>query len=261
MRRSLIKSVAKVNPFNVKQFTKVYFTIPSLLNINSNNLFNTIQSTIFSNQFRFYAQKGAKGKSSGGSGNKKEFLTDVINYKDLSEKMEKFVESCKKQLSELRSSSGATPSMVENIMVTLSDDSKRPVKALASIVVKNPKCLTLNVFDKTTTGAISRGIAAENLGFNPQQINENVIDIPVPKMTKEMRENVVKNVKKVAESCKEKVRDMRRNAMTKLKGQGSASKDDIFADEQTLQALTEEVSDKIDKLVEQKEKDIMKEKL
>ncbi|EFC50029.1 predicted protein, partial [Naegleria gruberi] len=174
-------------------------------------------------------------------------------------KMDKFVQSSQKQLSELRSGSGANPSLVENVMITMNDDSKRPLKSLASIVVKNPKCLTLNVFDKTTTGAISKSIASEDLGLNPQQINENSIDIPIPKMTKEMRENVVKNAKKIAEGAKDKIRDLRRNGMTKIKAQKEgASKDDIFHDEQVLQKLTDDMITKIDNLVDQKEKEIMK---
>jgi len=247
---SLLQKCAVANavlvgtPFNV-----------AVLNCTRMN-FIAVQQT----QARFYAkhaQKPAKSGSTPSGG----FATDVLDYKDITEKMDKFVQSCQKQLNELRSGSGANPSMIENVMITMSDESKRPLKSLASIVVKNPKCLTLNVFDKTTTGAIARSIAGENLGFNPQQINDNSIDIPIPKMTKEMRENVVKNAKKAAEASKDKIRDIRRNGMTKIKAQKEgASKDDIFHDEQVLQKVTEDMIAKIDQMVEQKEKDIMKEK-
>ncbi|KAF0984461.1 hypothetical protein FDP41_000360 [Naegleria fowleri] len=234
----------------------------SLLSFNSSKtclLLSSHVSVMNSNQTCNYAGK-TPPKSTKVVAKSDGFITDAIDYKDICDKMDKIVQASQKQLAELRSSAGANPSMVENVMITLNDESKRPLKSLASIVVKNPKCLALNVFDKTTTGAIVKSILAENMGLNPQQINENSIDIPIPKMTKEMRETVLKNVKKVAETFKEKIRDIRRSAMSKLKGQKEgASKDDIFHDEQVLQKVTEDMIAKIDVLVDQKEKELMKE--
>ncbi|KAG2387062.1 hypothetical protein C9374_002097 [Naegleria lovaniensis] len=269
LTRSVQRSFSRYNTlFSSTNTRAVLGTTNTSLNINHHS-FNTCNSTTKhllvssfitdSNQVCNYAGK-TPPKSTKAVAKSDGFVTDAIDYKDICDKMDKIVQSTQKQLAELRSSAGANPSMVENVMITLNDESKRPLKSLASIVVKNPKCLSLNVFDKTTTGAIVRSILAENIGLNPQQINENSIDIPIPKMTKEMRETVLKNVKKVAETFKEKVRDIRRNAMTKIKGQKEgASKDDIFHDEQVLQKVTEDMITKIDDLVDQKEKELMKE--
>lgn len=54
------------------------------------------------------------------------------------------------------------------------------------------------------------------MGLNPQEV-DNVIEVPIPKMTKEVRENMIKVAKKSAEAIKERVRSVRRDAMQKIK--------------------------------------------
>lgn len=74
------------------------------------------------------------------------------------------------------------------------------------------------------------------MGLNPQE-SENVIEVPVPKMTKEVRENLVKNTKKSAEGYRERIRGVRRDAISKVKkqkGESGVSEDDIHKKEKEV---------------------------
>ncbi len=74
------------------------------------------------------------------------------------------------------------------------------------------------------------------MGLNPQE-SENVIEVPVPKMTKEVRENLVKNIKKSAEGYRERIRGVRRDAISKVKkqkGESGVSEDDIHKKEKEV---------------------------
>lgn len=75
------------------------------------------------------------------------------------------------------------------------------------------------------------------MGLNPQE-SDNVIEVPVPKMTKEVRENLVKNIKKSAEGYRERIRGVRRDAISKVKkqkGESGVSEDDIHKKEKEVQ--------------------------
>lgn len=150
----------------------------------------------------------------------------------------------------------ANPNMIENIKVKLEDNSTVALKNLGSIVVKNARLLSVNAFDPKNVPHIIRAINDENLGFNPQAKGDT-IDIPVPKMTQEIREKVVKMMKRTAEEAKEKIRLVRRDGIAIIKKIKNAPKDDIFKLEKEVQTLTDEYTKKVDDLLLVKEKEIL----
>lgn len=205
---------------------------------------------------RWYAQKKG-GKHGNKKGDEDEGSDEPINFdrKDLETKMAKRVDVFAYELANVRTGR-ANPNMVENIKVKLEDNSTVLLKNISSIVVKNARLLSINVFDPKNVPHIIRAINDENLGFNPQA-KGNTIDIPVPKMTQEIREKVVKMMKRTAEETKEKIRLIRRDGIAIIKKIKNAPKDDIFKLEKEVQTLTDEYTKKVDDLLLAKEKEIL----
>lgn len=169
--------------------------------------------------------------------------------------MNKHVEIYKSELSNVRTGR-ANPQLLENIKVKLDDGSTPLLKSLGAIVVKNARLLSVNVFDQKNVMLIMKAIREEDLGFNPQA-KANIIDVPVPKMTMEIRESVVKMMKRNAEEKKERIRLVRRDGMNTIKKIKNAPKDDVFRLEKEMQTITDSYIKKIDDLLMAKEKEIL----
>ena len=212
---------------------------------------------------RSYASKNNNNKK-GGSKNSNDAVDDnqdsgstpiKFDRKDFETKMTKHVDMFKNELTTVRTGR-ANPQLLENIKVKLDDGSSPALRTLGAIVVKNARLLSINVFDQKNVMLIMKAVREEELGFNPQA-KANVIDVPVPKMTMEIRENVVKMMKRNSEGAKEKIRSVRRDAMNAIKKMKNAPKDDVFKLEKEMQTVTDAFVKKIDDLVAAKEKEIL----
>jgi len=210
-------------------------------------------------QLRSYAKNDKNnkkgGKSSGGGDEEGETVPLKFDRKDFESKMTKHIELFKNELTTVRTGR-ANPQLLENIKIKLDDGSSPPLKSLGAIVVKNARLLSINVFDQKNVMLIMKSVREEELGFNPQA-KANVIDVPVPKMTMEIRESVVKMMKRNAENAKERIRGVRRDGMNAIKKIKNAPKDDVFKLEKEMQIVTDEYIKKIDDLLAAKEKEIL----
>ena len=105
---------------------------------------------------------------------------------------------------------------------------------------------------------IEKAIMAANLGFNPQN-NGEVIRVIVPTLTEERRKELVKKVKQEGEQVKVTIRNTRRTANTTIKElkDSGLPEDVIKKTEVTIQKITDEFIEKVDKYIEVKEKEIM----
>ncbi|MBZ8174304.1 ribosome recycling factor [Staphylococcus delphini] len=134
-----------------------------------------------------------------------------------------------------------------------------PVQQLASINVPEARLLVVSPYDKTSLADIEKAIIAANLGVNPTS-DGDVIRIMVPALTEERRKEIVKEVKKTGENAKVSIRNIRRDANDTLKRQekdGEISEDELRNGSDEVQKITDSSIKEIDKLVADKEKDIM----
>lgn len=134
-----------------------------------------------------------------------------------------------------------------------------PVANLAGIKTPEPQLLVIEPWDKTALKAIEQAIQASDLGITPSN-DGNVIRLPFPPLTEERRRDLVKLCKGYAEEAKIAVRNIRREANTKLERAEKAaeiSEDDLRRAEVEIQKLTDNHIKDIDEAFKRKEAEIM----
>lgn len=182
-------------------------------------------------------------------------MTDIIN--DTKSKMQKSVDNLSRELANI--SAGRANSNLLNGVTVDYYGAPTPVQQLASISVPEARLLVIAPYDKSSVGNIEKAINAANLGVNPSSDGE-VIRISVPALTEERRKDLVKEVKKIGEDAKVAVRNVRRDANDELKKQqknADITEDDLKSQTADVQKLTDDSIKEIDKLLEEKEQDIM----
>lgn len=133
------------------------------------------------------------------------------------------------------------------------------LRDLASISVADGRQLLVSPFDPQTVGPIGKGIEKANLGLHPI-VEGNVVRIPIPEMSGELRTQIVKEAKDKSEKTKIIIREQRRKAndsVKKKKSGGEISEDEQKKYEKRIQELTDEFCKKVDELFVQKERDIL----
>lgn len=180
----------------------------------------------------------------------------AFNLDEIKRRMTSAVEVLKKEFSGLRTGR-ANPHLLEPIKVD-AYGSMTPLTQVGSINAPEPRLLSVQVWDNSLVKAVEKAIRDANMGLNPA-VDGNLIRIPIPALTQERRQELVKLVKKYAEECKVALRNVRRDAMDALKEQ--EKKKQISEDEhkrlnEQVQKSTDEFVKKVDELSEQKEKEI-----
>jgi ribosome recycling factor len=176
---------------------------------------------------------------------------------DAEEHMTKSLEWLRSELNTLRAGR-ATPSMIENVRVEYYG-SQSPLNQVASINAPQPDLLVVQPWDRSALGAVERAIISANLGLNPSN-DGTMIRIPVPPPSEERRRDLVKSAKSRGEEAKIAVRNVRRTAKDQIKKtqeDESLSEDMRFEAEDALQQLTDTFVERIDKLLDRKEAEIM----
>ena len=130
------------------------------------------------------------------------------------DRMAKAVERTRDEMVHIRAGK-ATPNLLDTIKVEVYG-STMLLTQLASVSAPEPRLLVVQPFDKGTTGAIERAILASDLGLNPQN-DGRVIRLPIPILTADRREELIKIVKRIAEEGRVVVRNLRRDANETLK--------------------------------------------
>ncbi|WP_210124102.1 MULTISPECIES: ribosome recycling factor [unclassified Staphylococcus] len=182
-------------------------------------------------------------------------MSDIIN--DTKTKMKKSIDSLSRELANI--SAGRANSNLLNGVTVDYYGALTPIQQLASINVPEARLLVISPYDKTSVANIEKAINAANLGVNPSSDGE-VIRISVPALTEERRKELVKEVKKIGEDSKVAVRNVRRDSNDELKKQeknGDITEDDLRTQTNEVQKITDDSINDIDKLLEEKEQDIM----
>ncbi len=177
---------------------------------------------------------------------------------ELRSKMNKSINVLKKELSKIRTGRAST-ALIEDIMIECYG-TEMPLKQIASISVPESRMILIQPWDKSIIGEIEKGILKSDLGLTP--VNDGkVIRINIPPLTEERRKGLVKLVRKVGEDIKVAIRNNRREAndqFKKLKNEKQISEDDYRRALNEVQKITDEFIEKVEKLVQEKEKEIMK---
>lgn len=152
----------------------------------------------------------------------------------------------------------ASPSLLDSIKVEYYG-SITPLHQMANISVPEPRLLVIQPWDPTTIANIEKSILKSDLGLNPST-DGKVIRLAIPMLTEERRKQLVKVVKNMAEECRISIRNTRRDSNERFK---KMEKDrDITEDEyhnslKDIQKLTDDYIEKVDELLDKKEKEIM----
>lgn len=134
-----------------------------------------------------------------------------------------------------------------------------PVQQMAAVSMPEPRVLMIKPWDATTLRDIEKAILTSDIGINPQN-DGTAIRLNFPPLTEERRKEVVKEVKKMAEDAKVSVRNIRRDALEKLKAMkknNEITEDDEKNGEKKIQNLTDKFCKEIDGLQVIKEKEVI----
>lgn len=151
----------------------------------------------------------------------------------------------------------ANPGMVEGITVD-AYGSQMALKEMAAITTPDARTIAVQPWDKSTLKAIEKALLASNIGITPAVMGD-VIRLPLPELTGERRQELVKVVSKQAEDGRVAVRNARRDAMDslkKLQKDGEITEDDLKSGEKEIQTTTDDSIKKINDLLAAKEKDL-----
>ena len=170
--------------------------------------------------------------------------------------MEKALERYGKELTKIRTGRAST-SILDGLTVDYFD-TPTPLNQLATLSVPDPRMIVVSPFDKSAISAIEKMIHKSDLGLSPSN-DGKVIRIQIPPLTEERRKVLVKQVRKIAEDHRIRVRDARRDALSLLKDleDDGLSKDDRHRAEKKVQEATDEFVKRIDEQTAQKEKDVL----
>jgi ribosome recycling factor len=174
-------------------------------------------------------------------------------FKTAEEDMKKAVQYFKNEIAGLRTGRAST-ALVEEIKVDYYG-SKIPIKQLASVSVPEPNQIVLQVWDKNAVELVEKAIM-ENLNLTPQR-HGDVLRITLPPLTQERRKELVRMLHKMAEEARVAVRNIRRDAKELIEDQEGISEDEVKRALERLQKLTDKYIEEINRLTENKEREIM----
>ena len=174
----------------------------------------------------------------------------------MEEKTEKAVEHTAHEFAAVNTGK-ANPAMVEGITVE-AYGSQMALREMAAITTPDARTIAVQPWDKSVIKDVEKAILTANIGITPAVMGD-VIRLPLPELTGERRQELVKLVSKQAEEGRVAVRNARREAMDalkKLQKDGEITEDDLKRDEKEIQTQTDDTIKKINELFAAKEKDL-----
>ena len=183
-------------------------------------------------------------------------MSSEFNENNYSSKMDKSIQSLKKDISTLRTGRANTD-MLDTIKVDVYGQ-LMPIGQLATVSVPEARLISIQVWDKANTNLIDSAIQKSELGINPQ-IDGQMIRLRIPDLTEERRKDLIKVLKNIGEKNKVSIRNIRRDANEELKKklkEKTISEDDNKNNEKNIQKLTDSNIEIIDKILLEKEKEI-----
>lgn len=175
----------------------------------------------------------------------------------IEEKMNKTISVLQENFSEVRAGR-ANPAILNKIRVDYYG-TPTPINQVAGISVPEARLIVIQPWDISLLKEIEKEILKAEIGINPNN-DGKVIRLAFPELNEERRKELVKEVKKMAEDSKVSIRSIRREAMDeakKLQKDNLMTEDELKSSEDQIQKLTDKKIAEIDKILEEKEKEIM----
>lgn len=180
-----------------------------------------------------------------------------MNYDEIIERMEKTLNVFEKNLSEIRAGR-ANPAILNKIKIDYYGV-PTPISQVAGISVPEARLIVIQPWDLSVLKEIEKEILKSDIGINPNN-DGKVIRLNFPELNEERRKEIVKNIKKIAEEAKVAVRSIRRDGIEEFRKRQKDSEiteDDLKIAEEEIQKITDKNIEEIDKILENKEKEVM----
>ncbi len=177
--------------------------------------------------------------------------------RDTAARMERSIESFRKELGKVRTGR-ASFSLLDGIKVDYYG-TPTPLQQVGTLSVPESRLITITPWDAKMIGPIEKAIQGSGLGLNPAS-DGKVVRIPIPPLTEERRKELAKVVRKMAEDARVAVRNVRREAIEKLKDREKKkeiSEDDVKRGQDRIQKETDACVKKIDDILKAKEQEIL----
>ena len=177
--------------------------------------------------------------------------------KNAEQKMQKSIEALKTDLAKIRTGRAHT-GLLDHVQVDYYG-SMVPISQVANVTLVDARTIGVQPWEKKMVQAVEKAIREADLGLNPATMGD-IIRVPTPALTEERRKELTKVVKGEGEDAKVAVRNLRRDAneqLKKLVKDKAISEDDERSGGDDIQKLTDKFVAEIDKLVAEKDKEIM----
>ena len=180
---------------------------------------------------------------------------DVLS--ETGQKMDRSIDALRRDLNTLRTGR-ATPALIENVPVDYYG-TPTPLKQIASISAPDARAILVQPWDKQALREIERSLMKSEMGFNPSNDGNN-ITVPIPPLTQERRQELVRLLKRKLEDGKVSVRNVRRDGQDTLR---KMERDKVISQDQNrraqdqLQKATDNHTKLIDQVGVEKEAEIM----
>ena len=180
-----------------------------------------------------------------------------MDYSKIKERMEKTINAFTEKLGEVRAGR-ANPTILNKIKIEYYGV-PTPINQVAAVSVPEARLIVIQPWDASCLKDIERAILASDIGINPNN-DGKVIRLNFPELTGERRKELVKDIRKIAEEAKVSIRGARRDGLDEFKTMQKNSEiteDELKTAENDIQKLTDTKIEEIDKILANKELDIM----
>jgi ribosome recycling factor len=180
------------------------------------------------------------------------------DIKEVEKRMRASIDALKREFSGLRTGR-ASANLLDPVQVMVYG-SRMPLNQVATVSVPEARMISVHVWDRSNVTAVDKAIREANLGLNPITDGQ-ILRLPIPALTADRRQELVKLAHKYAEHAKVAIRNVRREAMDllkKLEKDGKMSEDDHRGNSEKVQELTDRLIKEVDATLSTKEVEIQK---
>jgi ribosome recycling factor len=177
---------------------------------------------------------------------------------EIEKRMRASIDALKREFSGLRTGR-ASANLLDPVQVMVYG-SRMPLNQVATVSVPEPRMISVQVWDRSNVAAVDKAIREANLGLNPI-MDGQILRLPIPSLTADRRQELVKLAHKYAEQARIAIRNVRREGMDllkKLEKDGKMSQDDHRGNSEKVQELTDRLIKEVDATLVTKEAEIQK---
>jgi len=183
-------------------------------------------------------------------------LDDILM--EAEEKMEKSSGVVHSEFGTIRTGK-ASPDLVSHITIDVYGTSMK-LRDVAAITTPDPRLIVIQPWDAGNVDPVRLALEASKLGITPQ-VDGKLIRLPIPQLSEERRQELIKGIRKIAEEGRVSIRSSRRHAIDEIKKiqkDGKITEDQLADGEKEIQKLTDKYVGDIDKLLTVKEAELLK---